>query len=489
MCRDGRVSEAHSLVKDELVATPNDLWVQRKMGWVLYYEIKDAVERHCPGDVIGLVTQLQTLTLLQPAEETLLYDSVLWKLASYARDMQADEAGHLFAVLGKFDFAPSKAYSCLLKSHLHLTEWAGMADFIDWWNLDRLLPEDFAPYVLPDGKRLMSLAEQAHITYAKVLLRTRDRKRCEHFLPRMQKLHTEHPEMTYPGYFCGKLMAMLGMGQEEVLDTLVPFVREKKSDFWAWQLLAECFREDAPAQLACLLRAVHCRTKDSFLGKVRLALVSLYVSQGDYGRARYHLDRVVRLYREQGWHVTYAVQDMLREPWYQSARPDGSDGVDFMSVTDRILLCGCQAATALVTYVDTKARRVAVVTGFQKRTMIKLSDIQGSPRVGDFLAVWALPGREGDMRVIRAECQEDADISQLPFVKRVTGVVRRIPDKPFAFLKAQGLNFFIRSELVAEHALSGGEHVTLLAAYDYNKKKEQWAWVACRVTCEPRGGG
>ena len=481
MCRDGRVSEARSLVGDELAASPDDLWVQRKMGWVLYYELRDVAERHSTDEVMGCVSQLQALALLQPAEETLLYDNVLWKLASYARAMQADEASPLFAMLEKFDFAPSKAYSCLLKSHLHLTEWAGMADFIDWWNLDRLLPEDYAPYALPDGKKIMSLAEQAHIVYAKVLLRTRDRERCDRFLPRMRRLHAEHPEMTYPGYFCGKLMAMMGMGQEEVLDALVPFVREKKADFWAWQLLAECFHGDAEMRLACLLRAVHCRARESFLGKVRLALVSLYASRGEYGRARYHLDRVVTCYREQGWHVTYAVQDMLREPWYPSARPDGSDGMDFMPATDRLLLRGCQAGTSLVTYLDTKARRVAVVTGLQKRTMLRLSDIQGNPRVGDFLAVWEAPGKEGDMRVIHAECQEDADISQLPYVRRITGVVRRIPDKPFAFVKAQGLNCFIRPELVTAHNLSGGERVTLLAVYDYNKKKEQWAWVACAV--------
>lgn len=95
--------------------------------------------------------------------------------------------------------------------------------------------------------------------------------------------------MTYPGYFCGKLMISAGASREDALTAVVPFVR-KKTEFWAWQLLADVFKDEPDNRLACLLRAVHCKAKEEFLGKVRLALALAYIDRNDIARAKYHLD-------------------------------------------------------------------------------------------------------------------------------------------------------------------------------------------------------
>lgn len=488
MCREGEQDAAYALARQELDATPDDIWTQRKMGWVQYYRIKDAAEASRLEDVLDGLSQLSQLDLLRPSDDQVLYDNVLWKLALMARNTQPDEASRLFAVLRGLHFAPSRAYSFLLKSHLHLSGWGGMLDFLDWWGLDHLQAEDFLPYQTPEGKRLMSLAEQAYIAYAKALLLSRDGARCEHFLPRLRQLHADHPEMAYPGYFCGKLMVMTGAGQEAVLDVLVPFVREKSRDFWAWQLLSESYREDAPVQLACLLRAVHCGAQESFLGKVRMQIASLYVAQGEMGRARYHLERVAACYQQQGWHLPYEVREMLGFVCAGGTVPDASPGSDFMEVTSAILARGCQECVAVVTHVDEQARRVAIVYGQERRTTLRKKDIGGKEgvRVGTFLRL--LVSGEDAVRVVQASVME-ASVPALPYVKRVKGIVRRVPEKPFAFVRAKGVNCFLHPALVTQHQLAEGERVSVLAVLDRDRKTGKWGWAGLVLLERGQGAG
>ena len=474
MCRDGEWDAAHAQVRQELDAAPGDIWTQRKMGWVQYYRIKDAAEANRLEDVLDGLSQLSRLDQLRPSDDQMLYDSVLWKLALMARNLQQDDGTRLLAVLKGFHFSPSRAYSFLLKSHLHLSGWSGMLDFLDWWGLDHLQAEDFLPYQALGGKGLMSLAERAHIAYAKALLQSRDRARCGHFLPRLQQLHADHPEMAYPGYFCGKLMVMTGADREAVLDVLVPFVREKSRDFWAWQLLSESYREDAQVQLACLLRAVHCGAQESFLGKVRMRIASLYVAQGEPGRARCHLERVAACYQRQGWHLPLEVREMLGFVCAGGTPPDASPGSDFMEVTNGILARGCQECVAVVTHVDEQARRVAIVYGQERRTALRKKDISGKGvKVGTFLRV--LVSGEDPVRVVQASVM-DAPVPGLPYVKRVKGIVRRVPEKSFAFVRAKGVNCFLHPALVAQNQLAEGERVSVLAALDLDRKTGKWGW-------------
>ena len=75
----------------------------------------------------------------------------------------------------------------------------------------------------------MSLAEQAYIAYSKALLKRNDREKIENFVPKIEKLMEDYPDMMYPGYFCGKLKLAMGVERESALDIIMPFVRKKKN--------------------------------------------------------------------------------------------------------------------------------------------------------------------------------------------------------------------------------------------------------------------
>lgn len=478
MCKSGSVPEAYQMAKADLEASTQNVWAQREVGWALYYMLKLDLQNRASADFVSHLEELSGLDLLTAEEDSLIFDNVLWKLAEFIRYIPKDCADcmdRLFSIIEKYTFKPSVGYSYLLKSCLGFVTWPRLVNFFEWWNVDRLLPDDYHQYTTEKGQKIMSLAEQVYIAYSKALLRLNDKDRIREFFPKIETLMEEHPEMMYPGYFCGKLMLATGAAKEDALNIVMPFVRKKSSEFWIWQLLSEIYKHDAETSLSCLLRAVHCRTQECFLGKVRIKIVSLYLSRNDCNRAKHHLDQVTRCYVQNGWKLPYEIQDWTKEPWVKSAVADSSDGVDYKKITDSILSYGANESLAVVTYVDVANKRAALIYGKEKRVMLKFADLHVRVKEGTLLKIYWTPAMQERMAVVRAETV-DSVAPDCAYIKVINGSIEKPSNKSFAFIKGQNVNCFISPKVVQKYSINGGENVTALAVYDYNKKKEEWTW-------------
>ena len=487
MCKAGDVAKAYQQAKADLGEAPQDVWAQREMGWALYYLLKTDLENNDRGGFLAHAEELAGLDLLTTSGDAMMFSNVLWKMAEFAKTVapgSLHEMDSLFGLVGKYTFAPSKGYSCLLKSCLRLGQWERLADFIEWWNLDNLQPDDFEQYRLENGKKAMSLAEQAYIGYAKALLRKGDVGRISAFLPKIEKLTEDFPEMMYPGYFCGKLMLATGAARDDALTVVMPFARKKQSEFWIWQLLAEVYCDDTEKSMACLLRAVHCKAQESFLGKVRVRLASAYLSLNDYGRAKFHIEKTAGCYTRQGWRLPYEVQDWLKAPWMQTAVADSSDGLDYKRMTDAMLSYGTNESVAVVTHVDIAARRAAIVYGEKKRMVVTLRDLKARVAEGTLLTLNWVAGPDGKASVVGSRLLDAAGFGGNGYIKLVSGNIRKPADKPFAFIEGQGVRCFITPATVRKHCLAGNEAATAIAVYDYNKKRDEWSWRCASLKCK-----
>jgi hypothetical protein len=360
MCRAGQVAEAYVVAKTDYEATPQNVWAQREMAWALYYMFKNDLEKKSRADFYRHLEELAELDLLNMQTDALIFENVVWKLVELIKLIPAeriDEIERIYSFLSKYKFSSSKVYSALLKQVLGFETWNRLVEFFEWWNIDNLMPEDYQPFRMENGRKVMSMAEQVYISYSKALLRLNDKEKIQNFVPKIEKLMENYPDMIYPGYFCGKLKLAMGAERENALEIIMPFVRKKKTEFWVWQLLYEFYRGEPDIQLACLLRAVHCNTQEVFLGKVRVKLVSMLVQRKDYPRAKYHLDQMVRCYMRQGWHLPYEVQNWMNEHWVNATQADSSDAIDYKQYTDAILANGANNSIAIVTYVDYSSKR------------------------------------------------------------------------------------------------------------------------------------
>lgn len=483
-CKEGLLEEAYSDAIGDWEADPTHAWAQREVAWALYYRMKAYAERGDFNQLMECLDKLRSLNRLSTEQDAIIFDNVLFAVSHYIKEhvSPTDPSAHsrlsaIFSRLRGYHFLPSKGYSYLLRNLLKFAEtWADGADFFDWWNLDNLSQEDFVPYVTEGGNRMMTLAERAVIANSKALLRLRDSGRIEAFLPKLDAVMNEHPERTYPGYFYGKLLLVSDDNEQNAIKVVLPFARKKASSFWVWSLLADVYKRDSRKQLACLLRAVNCRAQEAFLSKVRIKLADYYVKCGERDKARFHIDKVVNCYRENGWRFPFEIKVWLTEPWFNTATPDGNVDVDYRAITDDILCEGAEEAIAIVTYCDPQTQRVSMVYGWQQRLFHKLS-IQVS--VGAVLKINYVIGANGRAHVLKVA--QGSFTNDLPYAKVVSGTVSRRQDKPFAFLRTAGQDYFVPPQVVQRFQVEDGDDVKALVVYDFDKKKATWNWLCINI--------
>lgn len=481
MCKAGNVLEAYEIAKTDFSTSPQNVWSQREMGWALYYMLKKDIENRDNIAFYNHIEEVTNLNLLTTSTDSLFFDTLLWILAEFVKSIpmsNLQELDKLFSLFNKYTFNPSKGYSYLLKSCLGFETWKHLIDFLEWWNLNNLLPEDYQQIELENGPKIMSLAERAYIAYSKALLRLNDKEKIRHFLPKIEKLMDERPNMLYPGYYCGKLMLAAETSRENALNAVMPFIRKKQSEFWIWQLLSDIYKEDAEICLACLLRAVHCKTQEKFLGKVRMKIASIYLSRTDYSRAKYHIEQIMQCYMREGWHLPYEVQNWTRESCILNAAVNKSDGVDYKRITDDILLKGANKNIAIVTSIDAVNKRVVIIYGEKKRAVVKIKEM--NIKEGTLLNIYWIPAQNEGVKIVKAELIKDK-IVNCPYIKPISGSVLKSTNKSFAFVKGQNIDCYIHPKKVEKYNLKGGETVTVLAVYNYNKGKEEWSWTCMSV--------
>lgn len=476
LCKSGQVLDAYNQAIADL--KQEKPWAKLTTGKALYYFIRKDAEEGCYEQLIAHLDEMLSLEQLTPDNE----NTIFW--IGYFAKKHLTPTGFdtptklsaLFSRLKNFTFTSGKAYSALLEGFIRCDAWQELADFFDWWNLENLTNDDYKPVEISKGRKIMSVAERAFIAKSKALLRQNDLGRIEEFLPQMDTLMNEHPEMIYPGYFYGKLLLSLGSTPEDALKVIVPFAKRKSTEFWVWQLLSDVFINDQDKQLACLIRAVHCRTQENFLGKVRIKLASLYIQRNQLDLAKFQIDKVTQCYLPQGWHLPYEVDCWIHQPWINTVNSSDKTPFDYMAITDDILGEKTEEAIAVVTSFNYYNPYVTMVYGLGKRMS---QSLHIKVEVGTILKLNFVIESNGKQRVLHAKkCKYPLD---LDYAKVVEGIIKRKSEWPYAFLHYRGETAFVAPPVANKYKVKEGETVKCLIVYDFDNKKNSWNWVVINV--------
>ena len=476
MCKGGQVQEAYDLAKADLEA--DKPWAKLTTGKALYYLIKKDAEG---GQYDQLMAHLDEMLLLDQLSEN--GNTLFWIGYFVKRNLKPDafdtplRLTALYSRLKVYSFTPSIGYSALLEAFIKCDAWQDLADFLDWWNLENLSDDDYKPVEISKGRKIMSVAERAFIAKSKALLRLNDLGRIEEFLPQLDELMANHPEMTYPGYFYGKLLLSLGSTPEDALKVIVPFAKKKSTEFWVWQLLSDVFAgNDQEKQLACLIRAVNCRTQENFLGKVRIKLADLLINRNQLDFAKYQIDKVTQCYLQQGWHLPHEVEYWIHQPWINTISANDQMPIDYRTITDEILGEKTEEVIAIVTYVDPNSHRASMVYGYEKRVSQRLRFEVGP---GATLKLNIVTNSDGKIRILRAgKCNFPKDLN---YAKVVEGTIKKRNDWAFAFLNYDSEKAFITPNMVNKYKVADGEKLKCLVVYDFDKKKDSWNWIVVSI--------
>ena len=483
--KNGQLVEAFDLARELLAVEPDNVWTKRAMGWVRFERLKAVAKSKASDEFIQEWTALSALVADNPADETMLTNQATWQAVSHLFSLGLstkvnDVLNTVFSSVQQWPFErPSDLYSGLLRAFLKAGKtWSGLGNFLTWWQLSNLRPEDYLPGITNDGKKMMSTAEQAYIAYAKQVLQNPDPTTIRALIADLETLHEQHPEYQYPPYYQAKLMVVTG-SKEEAMTALMPFARRKEREFWLWDLLAELYDDEPEKAIACLCRAVSCPTQEKFLVNARLNLAIKLYGAGKLSEALTELTKSVKTRRDEGWSVLASHAEVMEKSAEIGAIVLSDNRAlyrSYRSITDELLFADIPEQIGVITFLNTD-KKVAHFT--VSRTVSGHFKYEGSmARVqpGEFVAVRLeqRTGKEGNFWV-PLSVKQTLNYPSEDIFRAFSGPVRRAPEKGFGFVE----DVFISPALLA--GAENGSTVTGSALWAFDKSKNKYGWKAIKV--------
>lgn len=481
----GQLAEAFALGMELLAAEPTNIWTKRAMGWVRFERLKAVAKSNKPNEFAAEWVAISELVADNPADETMLTNQALWQGISCLFSLgEADKAGPVLSAIFTSAQAwtvekPSDVYSALLRAFLKAGKtWAGLGDFLQWWQLSNLRPEDCLPALTEKGEKIMAVAEQAYIALAKQVLKQPEPTVVQALITDLEALHEQHPEYQYPPYYLAKLLVAKG-SKAEGLTALMPFARRKQREFWIWDTLADLYADEPEKAVACLCRAVSSQTQEKFLVKARFDLARKLSQAGKLNEALTELNKTVITRQSEGWKVEQTLWDGIEKLTQKGAKllPDNKALYrHYRAITDDLLFADVPEQIGVVQFLndDKKVAHFSVNRATSGHFKYEGSMSQVQP--GDFVALRLeeRTGKDGTYWVPLSVKRTDQTPSEEVF-RPFAGTLKRIDGKEFGFVE----DVFISPALLK--TMTDAKTLTGSALWAHDKLKNIHGWRAFRV--------
>lgn len=490
----GKLEDAINMANQALEADPNNIWNKRAIAWVYY----DYLKKYVQPETFDLFKEnlIKIKDLQLPEDEKMVFDNCARQIGSMVFGIQQAEPidygkiNKLFEIIKDFHFTkPSEAYSRVYKAfHKGYQNWSNYLTFADWWKFENFRPEDFLKGDF-NGRQNMSIAEQAYIAYSKKLLegdpvdsfgkqRVVDKEKINVFLPKLDVIIEKHPDYQYPPYFKAKLLLVLG-NDDNALSAFLPFAKQKKNDFWVWQVLAEIYAKDKEIQFSCYCKALALNTPEDFLVKLRQTFAKVLIEKRMFDEAKTEIQKVISTKERNNQKVPYQIMQWTEQEWYKSATAKNDNRVLYLThvnQAEEILFQDIPEELIVVEFVNENRSILNFVKNKQKYGFFKYSGILSKPKIGDLLKVrFNSEGQDGFYKISTAK-KVDSSIKS-DAIKNFKGALKLVPPQNFGFVE----DVFIDSKIVETHKLTNGQTVNGRAILSFNKKKNEWGWKVLEI--------
>ena len=356
-------------------------------GWIIYFSLKQQSDNDVERLVVERKRRLMRYIELGLPSPSLLHSLILSEAVRIERTTPLKFVLHNF-----FDL------------------WGGSA---------KLRPEDWEQFEGEHGT-LPSLVEKLVTVYVKEVM-TDGRDPSEDFVTLIDKaLETFGNNQNLPRQ---RAQIYLHFNQKDkAIDLYRKQLKRNASRYYLWAELAALV-EDADTRLALTCMALSIKTKEDFLGKIRIYLAEQLCDRNEYALAAGQLALVRRCYERQGWHIpptTAKVSDRIPA---ETAEADGRDFIRRHADEANIYLYDNAIHTTLVKSGETTDRKT------QKRRWWAV-DADGNRYSLDPRRLH-LPGKCPDGTAIKAVIADkrvlQASVSDtIPtFVQEFSGTVKR----------------------------------------------------------------
>jgi hypothetical protein len=494
LCKADRLEEALQIVSAKLETDPENIWAKRAAAWVYYYHLKKYTQPESSEVFKDNLIKIKDLQL--PEVDKMVFDNCAWQIGKLVFSLNGAEQinygriNEILKIIQNFHFTkPSEGYTYIYKAfHKGYQNWSYYLNFADWWNFENLRSEDYLNEEF-NGKRNMSIAEQAYIAYSKKLLegealdsfgqqRLIDKLKIQSFLPKLETLIEKQPDYQYPPYFKAKLLLVLG-SDKNVLSAFLPFAKQKKNDFWVWELMAEIFSEEKDIQFVCYCKALSLKTPEDFLVKLRQTFAKMLIEKRMYNEAKTEIQKVIVTREKHKWKLTNQIVQWTDQEWYKSAKAK-KDNQDLYSnhikQAEEILFHDILEEIIVVEFVNENKNMLNFVKDKSKFGFFNYLGKLSKPQIGDLLKVrFNGDGQDGFYKILTVKKAESNEISDS--IKDFEGAVKVISPQNLGFIE----NIFIEPKIIEDSKITHGQFVKGRALLSFNKKKNEWGWKAIEI--------
>jgi hypothetical protein len=490
----GKLDEALQMTNEVLATDPDNIWNKRGAAWVYYEYLKKYSQPQLFNDFIISLAQLQKLQL--PEDEKMVFDNSAWQIGKIVFGLQKEEPvdygkiNGLFQIVQSFHFTkPAESFTFLYKAfHKGYNNWSNYLNFADWWSFENFLPENYLE-VEYNGRKSMSIVEQAYIAYSKKLLegnaidaygqqRELDKNKINKFLPLLSAIIDQHPEYKFLSYFKAKLLLSSG-NDENVLSAFLPFAKQKRNDYWVWQLMAEIFKNDKEIQFACYCKALSLKTREDFLVKLRLAMAGIFIEKEMYDEAKTEIESVIQTRKKEGWKITSQIIQWQNMPWYEPAKvkPNNKEVYNqHLKRAEEILYQDIPEEIVVVEFVNENKNVIHFVKDKNKFGFFNYSGQLNKPKIGDIINVrFNGDGKNNFYQILSARKAESG--SESVALRDFNGILKVITPHMFGFAD----DVFIDPKTIEENNLKDSDSLIGKAILSFNKKKNEWGWKAIKI--------
>ena len=280
-------------------------------------------------------------------------------------------------------------------------------------------------------------------------------------------------------YFEARLILLSGESRKEILQRILPFVRSKQREFWAWDLMARLYKHEAKLQLACYSAALLCVAKDDFLVKVREDFAVLLLGQNFLAEAKTEAAKLIETKEKNGHKIPKLIERMRQQTWWNSTEKRKSN-LSFYKENSALayglLYAEEDFKVAVVQYVNVNKLSVSFVVNKKLSGFFFYKNVK-SLRVGDVLEVSLKhQGRGSLYKLIKLRKTTKTACAEI--YKKTEGNILVNKKTGSAMLN----KLFIPKFLVSQHNLSDGQFVKIKAVTSFHAEKKRWNWKIFQLT-------
>jgi len=221
---------------------------------------------------------------------------------------------------------PSNLHSLILLRAAQAAEKGKLSTFIAflrWWDVGNLQSDDFERFKPEDADRSFD-SRVEHVIRA-IHKSASAEQNVEHLkwaATFVGEQYENFPEQEWFPYYYGQLLVMTG-DLQNARQLILPVVRKKRSESWAWRTLGETFPDgEEDKRLACLCRAALCKTQnEGFVWRRHFFLGKLLLQMGQLPEAKFETAKAIDIRRSEGWSVPGELAEMEAAQWYRDVEP------------------------------------------------------------------------------------------------------------------------------------------------------------------------